>query len=86
MLENGQYKEYIKLNISLFAKGSDCIIEIRNTFGFPPMCPLKRNVGLIMDHLHYRLNFDLNKSRQIHHSLKEHHKISNIPKFHCEML
>ena len=32
-------------------------------------------------------NFDLNKSRQtFHHSLKEHHKISNIPKFLCEML
>jgi hypothetical protein len=41
----------------------------------------------VMDHLHYRLNFDLNKSRQkFHHSLKEHHKISNIPKFRCEML
>ena len=39
-----------------------------------------------MDHLHYRLNFDLNKSRQkFHHSLKEHHKISNIPKFRCEI-
>ena len=37
--------------------------------------------------LHFRLNFDLNKSRQkFHHSLKEHHKISNIPKFRCEML
>ena len=44
---------------------------------------LLRNNG----HLHYRLNFDLNKSRQkFHHSLKEHHKISNIPKFRCEML
>jgi hypothetical protein len=32
-------------------------------------------------------NFDLDKSRQkVHHSLKEHHKISNIPKFRCEML
>jgi hypothetical protein len=32
-------------------------------------------------------NFDLNKSRQkFHHSLKEHHKISSIPKFRCEML
>jgi hypothetical protein len=31
--------------------------------------------------------FDLDKSRQkFHHSLKEHHKISNIPKFRCEML
>ncbi len=41
----------------------------------------------LMDHLHYRLNFDLNKSRQkFDHSLKEHHKISNIPRFRCEML
>jgi hypothetical protein len=32
-------------------------------------------------------NFDLDKSRQsFHHSLKEHRKISNIPKFRCEML
>ena len=52
--------------------------------------PLKVNWNispLYMDHLHYRLIFDLNKSRQkVHHSLKEHHKISNIPKFRCEML
>jgi hypothetical protein len=35
----------------------------------------------------YNYNFDLDKSRQkFHHSLKEHHKISNIPKFRCEML
>ena len=35
----------------------------------------------------YNQNFDLGKSREIfHHSLKEHHKISNIPKFRCEML
>ena len=33
-----------------------------------------------IDHLRKRLNFDRNKSRQkFHHSLKEHHKISNIP-------
>jgi hypothetical protein len=32
-------------------------------------------------------NFDLDKSRhKCHHSLKEHHKIINIPKFRCEML
>jgi hypothetical protein len=32
-------------------------------------------------------NFELNKSRQkFHHSLKEHHKISNIPKFRFKML
>ena len=30
-------------------------------------------------------NLDLNKSRQkFHHSLKEHHKISNIPKFRAK--
>jgi hypothetical protein len=40
-----------------------------------------------IDHLRNRQNFDLNKSRQkFHHSFKEHHKISNIPKFRCEML
>ena len=34
----------------------------------------------------YNQNFDLGNSRQIfQHSLKEHHKISNIPKFRCEM-
>jgi hypothetical protein len=32
-------------------------------------------------------HFDLDMSKQIfHHSLKEHYKISNIPKFRCEML
>ena len=32
-------------------------------------------------------NFGLDNSRQnVHYSLKEHHKISNIPKFRCEML
>ena len=35
----------------------------------------------------FEWNFDLDKSGQkFHHSLKEHHKISNIPKFRCEML
>jgi hypothetical protein len=35
----------------------------------------------------FKWNFDLNKSGQkFHHSLKEHYKISNIPKFRCEML
>ena len=32
-------------------------------------------------------NFELNKSRQkFHHSLKDHHKISNIPEFRCKTL
>jgi hypothetical protein len=43
--------------------------------------------GLQMDLSPYNWNFDLDKSRQkFQHSLKEHHKISNIPKFRCEML
>ena len=50
-------------------------------------CKLAFRIASI-DHLRNRLNFDLNKSRQkFHHSLKEHHKISNTPaKFRCEML
>ena len=40
-----------------------------------------------LDLLPNEQNFDLDKSRQkCHHSLKEHRKISNIPKFRCEML
>ena len=42
---------------------------------------------VLMDHSPINQNFELNKSRQkFHHSLKEHHKISNIPKFRCKML
>jgi hypothetical protein len=41
----------------------------------------------IMDLFPNEQNIDQNKSGQkFHHSLKEHHKISNIPKFRCEML
>ena len=40
----------------------------------------------VMDLFPSEQNFDLDKSGQkFHHSLKEHHKISNIPKFRCEM-
>jgi hypothetical protein len=40
-----------------------------------------------MDHSPINQNFELNKSWQkFHHNLKEHHKISNIPKFRCKML
>ena len=40
-----------------------------------------------MDLVPNEQNFDLDKSGQkFHHSLKEDHKISNIPKFRCEML
>ena len=37
----------------------------------------------VMDHSPINQNFELNKSN---HSLKEQHKISNIPKFRCKML
>ena len=41
----------------------------------------------LMHHSPINQNFELNKSRQkFHHSLKEHHKISNIPKLRCKML
>jgi hypothetical protein len=39
-----------------------------------------------MDLLPNKQNFDLDKCRQkFHHSLKEHHKISNILKFRCKI-
>jgi hypothetical protein len=44
-------------------------------------------VIVAMDLLPNEQNFDLDKSRQqFYHTLKEHHKISIIPKFRCEML
>ena len=51
-------------------------------------CRLETCFTLAMDQSHINnQNFELNKSRKnFHHSLKEHHKISNIPKFRCEML
>jgi hypothetical protein len=40
-----------------------------------------------MDQSPINQNFELNKSRQkFHHSLKEHHKISSIPKFRFKMM
>jgi hypothetical protein len=46
-----------------------------------------RILGTQMDLFPNKQNFDLDKSRhKFHHSLKEHHKISNIPTFRCEML
>jgi hypothetical protein len=42
---------------------------------------------VLIDLSPFERNFDLDKSGQkFHHSVKEHHKISNIPKFRCEML
>ena len=44
-------------------------------------------VRVRMDLFPNEQNFDLDKSKQtFHHSLKEHHKISNMSKFRCEML
>jgi hypothetical protein len=65
---------------------SQPIVE-KTLLGWTVMSPGREEVDSPMDHLHYRLNFDLNTSRQkFHHSLKEHNKISNIPKFRCKML
>jgi hypothetical protein len=48
---------------------------------------LKVTADASIDLLPNEQNFDLDKSRQkFHHNLKEHHKISYIPKFRCEML
>ena len=61
-------------------------------------CPLKsrfrlrevsaqRNLAKLMDLFPNEQNFDLDKSRQkFHHSLKEHHKISNISKFRFSVI
>jgi hypothetical protein len=41
----------------------------------------------VMDLFPNKQNFDVDTSRQkFHHNFKGHHKISNIPKFRCEML
>jgi hypothetical protein len=42
----------------------------------------------VIDLSPFEWNFDICKSagQKFHHSLKEHHKISTIPKFRCEML
>jgi hypothetical protein len=51
------------------------------------MDQLDTRADSLMDQSHINQNFELDKSRQnFHHSLKEHHKISNIPKFRYEML
>ena len=48
--------------------------------------PVEKSSTTIMDLFPNEQNFDLDKSRQkFHHSLKEHHKISNIAMFRCKM-
>jgi hypothetical protein len=47
---------------------------------YTKMCYVFVRVLVLMDLFPNEQNFDLDKSRQtFHHSLKEHHKISNIP-------
>jgi hypothetical protein len=60
----------------------DIFNEVRGQWSL--LCEMS---ALEMDYSPINQNFELNKSGQIfHHSLKEHHKISNIPKFRCKML
>jgi hypothetical protein len=64
-------KNDIKLCILYNESDASYILNDRNSIDLSP----------------FEWNFDLDKSGQkFHHSLKEHHKISNIPKFRCEML
>ena len=65
--------------------------EIIEAGGFPLVSATARDVRVDCicpnGPIPYEQNFDLDKSRQkFHHSFKEHHKLSNIPKFCCEML
>ena len=60
------------------------VVNLRNVVTYT-----SKNIKLYfsMDLFPNEQNFDLDKSRQtFYHSLKEHHKISNIPKFRCKML
>jgi hypothetical protein len=52
----------------------------------PSFVQKKYEKSLLLDHSPINQNFELNESRpKFHHSLKEHHKISNIPKFRCNI-
>ena len=93
---HGQFKTYLKLrNFKVYssvyfkqtAKTIPTVGKSRHILFYKTilLCILKISVS--MDLFPNEQNFDLDTSRQtFHHSLKEHHKISNIPKFRCEML
>jgi hypothetical protein len=55
---------------------------------YDKLCSASQAPGTpLIDLSPYEWNFDLDMPGQkFHHSLKEHHKISNIPKFRCDML
>ena len=60
-----------------------CSIQIFSVLKYNLFASICPNYHVfVMDLLPNEQNFDLDKSRQkFHHSLKEHHKISSIPKF-----
>jgi hypothetical protein len=67
---------YIKIYFPCDCIIISCILLVSNSL-----------VSCAMDLFPNEQNFDPDKSRQkFHHSVEEHHKISNIPKFRCEML
>jgi hypothetical protein len=41
---------------------------------------------LVWTEYFYHLDKNFKSRQKFHHGLKEHHNISNIPKFRCEML
>ena len=68
------------------------LTQLRN-FTLALQINLPASLGLIKElkyfngNLHYRLNFDPDKTNKIfYHGLKEHVKISRTAKFGCEML
>jgi hypothetical protein len=66
--------------LSPYTKFAHTLWQTIFRFSSPPGTPL-------IDLSPYEWNFDLDMPGQkFHHSLKEHHKFSNIPKFRCEML
>jgi hypothetical protein len=75
------------MRLLLFAFSSVVVTTFRNGYDYTAIFQSRGKILETMDHSPINQNFELNKSRQkFHHSLKGHHKISNIPKFRCKML
>jgi hypothetical protein len=70
----------LKYDISHMAIDFNTVLSWHIYIVYTKMCYVFVRVLVLMDLFPNEQNFDLDKSRQtFHHSLKEHHKISNIP-------